>query len=197
MRSSSSGSALRVEQVGREEHVALLVDEPGRGVEGDEVPPGARALADLLGELALGGLERALALLVELAGRQLQQGRLVDGLARLADQQQALAVVGHDRDGARVRDHLALGLLPVLVAEPVHPHRCDPPLPDGLAADPLEAHLAPAATIASVRSSIFSSASTVTDSSGWWLRWVPLARLTMGSPAAIRAFASLPPPVLM
>ena len=145
----------------------------------------------------LRGLERALALLVELARRQLQQGRLVDGLARLADEQQALAVVGHDRDGARVRDHLALGLLAVRIPEPVHPHRSDPPLPDGLAAEPLEAHLAPAATIARVRSSVFSSASTVTDSSGWWLCWVPFARLTMGSPAAISALASLPPPVLM
>jgi hypothetical protein len=33
--------------------------------------PAARPLADFLGQLAFGGVERTLALLVELAGRQL------------------------------------------------------------------------------------------------------------------------------
>ena len=43
--------------------------KPGRGPGGGEVLPLARALADLLGQLALGRVERLLPLLVELAGR--------------------------------------------------------------------------------------------------------------------------------
>ena len=111
--------------------------KPGRGVEARQVLPGAGALADLLGELALGRVERALPLLVELAGRQLEQRLLVHGLARLADQVERLAVVRHDADGARMLDDLALGLLAVVVAEAVHADPADPALPDDLAADAL------------------------------------------------------------
>src|SRR4051812_8488551 len=53
---------LGVGQPRREVDVALLVGEPGRGVERRQVLPLVRGLADLLGELALGGLERLLAL---------------------------------------------------------------------------------------------------------------------------------------
>src|SRR5579859_3875216 len=44
-----------------------LVAEARAGVEAGDLPPGARALADLLRELALGGLERRLILHVELS----------------------------------------------------------------------------------------------------------------------------------
>ena len=75
-------------------------------------------LADLLGELALGGLQRVLALVVELAGRDLEQVRDADGLAGLADEPELVVVVeDDDADGARVADELALDLLAVLVAE--------------------------------------------------------------------------------
>jgi len=49
----------------------------------------------------------------------------------------------------------------------------------------------------STTSSISSSASAETCSPGSWLRSVPLARLTQGSPAAHRTLASEPPPVAM
>ena len=52
-------------------------------------------------------------------------------------------------------------------------------------------------TMPSFTSSIVSSAHSVTDSSGWWLRSVPLATFSTGRPAAMNAFASLPPPVVM
>ena len=106
-----------VGDAGREEEVDLLVGEAGRGVEPAERLPVGRLLADLLGELALGGRERVLPLLVELAGGDLQQVRETDGLARLADEPQLVAVEHHDPDGAGVRDDLALDLLAVLVAE--------------------------------------------------------------------------------
>src|ERR671915_533513 len=162
-----------------------------------QVAPGASALADLLGELALGGVERVLPVLVELAGGQLEQCGLVDRLARLADEEQALAVEGHHGHRARVGHDLAIGLLAVVVAEAVDPDRRDPSLPDGLAANPLEAHRAASSTIDRVTSSICSSASTVTDSVGSWLRSVPFATFSTGRPAEMRALASLPPPVLM
>ena len=63
--------------------------------------------------------------------------------------------------------------------------------------DALEAHRAASSTIASVISRIRSSASTVTDSVGSWLRSVPFATFRTGRPAETRALASLPPPVLM
>src|SRR3954465_4737617 len=74
---------LRVREVRGEVDVALLIREARRGVEGGEVLPLRRGLADLLRELALGGVERRLALDVELARRQLEQVGGADGLARL------------------------------------------------------------------------------------------------------------------
>ena len=64
-------------------------------------------LADLLGELALGGLQRRLALDVELAGRDLEQVGGADRLARLAHEPERLAVVDDDADRAGVADDLA------------------------------------------------------------------------------------------
>ena len=61
-------------------------EKPGEDVESCEVPPVAGALADLLGQLALGGVERGLPLLVELARGQLQEARLAHRLARLGDE---------------------------------------------------------------------------------------------------------------
>src|SRR5215218_10937837 len=52
----------RVREIRGEVDVALLVREAGRGVEGGEVLPLRGGLADLLRELALGGVERRLAL---------------------------------------------------------------------------------------------------------------------------------------
>src|SRR5204863_2016121 len=133
--------------------------------------------------------------------RDLEQGGLSHRLAWLAYEEQPLAVVGHDRDRSRVLDDLALGLLAVVVAEAVDADLGDTTLEGGLAVDALERHQATAApaaavpTIARVTSSMVSSASTVTASSGWWLRSVPFARFSTGRPAAMRALASLPPPV--
>ncbi len=79
--------------------------------------PLRRGLADLLDQLALGGLQRLLALDVELAGRELEQVGHADRLARLAHEPDRLAVVGDDADRALVADDLARRLLPVLVAE--------------------------------------------------------------------------------
>ena len=58
-------------------------------------------------------------------------------------------------------------------------------------------HSDAASSSASATSSIPSSAATVTPSSGWWLRSVPLARFTQWKPAASSALASDPPPVTM
>src|SRR5215210_1448281 len=104
-----------VVEVGGHEDVALLVGEAGRGVEARQVLPRPCALADLLGELALGGVERLLSLLVELSRRQLQQRRVVHRLTRLADQEQRLAVVRDHSHRPRMLDDLPLGLLAVLV----------------------------------------------------------------------------------
>ena len=57
----------------------------------------ARAAADLLGQLALRGLQRLLAVDVQAPGRDLQQVRLADRLARLAHEPHVLVVVGDDR----------------------------------------------------------------------------------------------------
>src|SRR5689334_7765272 len=54
------GSLADVRDAGGEVEPDLLVGEPGRRVEGPEVLPVLGLLADLLGQLALGGLERAL-----------------------------------------------------------------------------------------------------------------------------------------
>src|SRR5512133_641593 len=107
----------RVRQPGGEVDVADLVGEARRGEERVQVLPVRGSLADLLRELALGGLERLLALDVELAGRDLQQVRGADRLARLAHEPERLPVVADDADRPVVADDLAGRLLAVLVAE--------------------------------------------------------------------------------
>ena len=102
--------------------------------------PLARALADLLGKLALRRLEDVLPLLVELPGGDLEHRLVVNGLARLADEEDALAIMGHDADRARVGDDLALGLLAVVVAEAVHADLDDLAVVGDVPADALEAH---------------------------------------------------------
>src|SRR5215208_6430576 len=120
-----------VEQARGHEDVALLGREARRRIEARQMLPRARALADLLGELALRGVERALAI-VELAGRQLEQRRLVDRLARLRDEVHPSPAVRHDPDRAGVLHDLALGLLAVVVAEAVDADPAEPPLPGDL-----------------------------------------------------------------
>src|SRR3954447_23495410 len=186
-------------ELGGEVDVTLLVREAGRRVEGREVLPLRRGLADLLGELALRGVERRLALDVELARRQLEQVGRADRLARLAHEVDALAVVRHDPDRALVAHDLARDLLPVLVSEGLRAHREDLALVLRLAVDRLEArgHVAASSSSARATSSMPSSAATETRSVGSWLRSVPLARFTQGRPMASSALASEPPPVAM
>src|SRR5215210_6734977 len=197
----------------RQEEVDLLVGEAGRGVEGAQRLPVLGLLADLLGQLALGGLQRLLALLVELAGRYLEQVRRADRLPRLAHEPQLLAVQHDDPDGAGVDDDLALGVLAVLVAERLPADAEEFALEEGLGVGALEggAHAvgcsavvgwgsgsaAAASSSASATSSMPSSAATDTRSVGSWLRSVPLARCTHGNPATSSALASDPPPVTM
>src|SRR5262245_52782199 len=199
------GRGAFVVEVRGHEEMAFLVREAGRGVEARQVLPAAGALADLLGELALGGVERAFALLVQLAGRQLEQGGVVHRLARLSHEVDLLAVVGDHPHRAWVLDDLPLGLRAVVIAEAVDPDLGDPALPDHLPADPLHqsssvvcaALSAACLTSDTVTSSIVSSACMVTDSSGWWLRSVPFARFTTGNPAGTKTLASLPLAVAM
>src|SRR3954467_14688745 len=188
---------LRVREVRGEVDVALLIREARRGVEGGEVLPLRPGLADLLRELALGGVERRLALDVELARRQLEQVGGADGLARLAHEGDEIAVAGRGAGRALVPHDLARDLLAVLVAERLRADRDELALVPGLPAGGLEAraHAAASSSKAKATSSMPSSAATETRSVGSWLRSVPLARLTHGSPAASSALASEPPPV--
>src|SRR5215218_7525316 len=133
------GVGVAVAQAGGMEDVDELVGHAGaRDVGGDPLPPHGR-LADLLCELALGGLQRRLALLVEAAGGDLEEVGIVDGLARLADEVEVRVVVGNDAGGALVADDLALDLVAVGVAEAIEDERHDLALVDGAAPDVLEA----------------------------------------------------------
>src|SRR5512132_1401059 len=174
-----------VRQPGGAVDVADLVGEARRGEERVQVLPFRGGLADLLRQLALGGLQRLLALDVELAGRDLQQVGLADGLARLAHEPERPAVVADDADRAGVADDLARRLLAVLVAKRLLADGEDLALVLGLGADGLElgAHTAAASSSsAKATSSIPSSAATATRSVGSWLRSVPLARFTHEKP---------------
>jgi len=181
----------------------LLVGEAGRGPVALELLPLLRGLADLLRELAPGGLERRLVLDVELSRRQLEQVGHADRLARLAHEEEPLAVVRDDGDRALVADDLAPDLLAVLVAEGLEGDGGQLALVDGLRGGAVKARAhgrasTRAASSSSARqtSSIDSRAATATRSVGSWFRSVPLARLTtVGPPAAISALASEPPPV--
>ena len=176
----------------------LLVREAWRGEERAERLPLGGLLADLLGELALRGLQRVLALLVELAGRDLEQVGDADGLARLADQPQPVAVEHDDADGAGMVDELADCFLAVLVAEVAALDVEELALEDRLGPGAFEAGAhAAAASSSSVKptASIDSSAATETRSVGSWLCSVPLATFTHGMPAASKTFASDAPPV--
>jgi hypothetical protein len=105
----------------------------------------ARGLADLLAQLALGGLQRRLALDVELAGRQLER-EAQDRLARLAHEPDALVVVGDDRRRVLAADDLALDLLAVVMAKALDGDGEGLAVEDGLTAERLNllAHRLPA-----------------------------------------------------
>src|SRR5919108_2211811 len=191
-----------------EEEPDALVGEAWARVEALQLPPVARGLADLLGELTLGALQRRLPLEVELARRELEQGRILDRLARLLDHVEGAAVVRDHADGARMDDDLPGRPAAVRVLEGVHADRGDRPPVDELPADqaqalighwsaPLDrASACPAISSASSHTaSISTMAASVTSSCGVWFASVPLASSTASYPEATSAFASLPPPV--
>src|SRR4051794_248095 len=196
-----------VRQAGRVEDVDDLVGHPRARDVAQHGLPALRRLADLLGQLALGGLQRRLALLVQAPGRDLEEVRVADRLARLAHEVQVRVVVGEDRGGAAVAHGLALHLVAVGVAVALDAQRDDLALVDGVAADVLEAavlgaHGAPAypessSSNANVTSSMPWSAAWGIRSVGSWLRSVPLARFVQSMPPATSAFASDAPPVVM
>ena len=162
-----------------------LVGEADRGAVGLQERP-ARGLADLLGELALGGLQRRLAVLVQPAGGQLEAVGIVDRLARLAHEPEMLVVERDDRGRAGVRDDLARRPPAVGVAVGVVGDRDDPPGEDGPRRRCARRRGHAASWLRhrvhrereGQTSSIPSSAATLTRSVGSWLRSVPLARLT-------------------
>ena len=183
----------------RKRWISSLV-KPGRGVEGAERLPVGGLLADLLGELALGRLERVLALLVELAGGDLQQVGDADRLARLADEPSAR------RRRAR-RSPTAPGWVTIsrLTSAPSSwrnvPRSTLKNLPSKMVScgDALEAWSSCGRRFLeegeNPMSSIDSSAYCVTRSVGSWLCSVPLATFTHGMPAASKTLASDAPPV--
>src|SRR3954452_9137463 len=199
------GSAIA--QAGRVEDVDGLVRHArARHVRRDRLPL-LGGLANLLGELALGGLERRLAFLVEAARGDLQEVRVVERLARLADEVQVRVVVDDDARRALVAHDLALDLVAVGEAEAVDRERHDLAFVDRAAPDALEAAVLCAhdrdpypessSSNAKVMSSMPCSEAWVTRSSDSWLRSVPLARFVHSRPAATNAFASDAPPVLI
>ena len=111
--SSSSCSALAGESPVAAKIQARSLRMPGAGVDELQLAPVLGRQPNLLGQLALAAGERVLAPL-QRPGRDLQQPVLLNRLARLAHQVDDLVVVGEDRDRARVLDHLALDLGPVL-----------------------------------------------------------------------------------
>ena len=125
-----------------------LVGEAGAGVVGDDRLPARGAAADLLGELALRGLQRLLAVLVEPPGRDLEQVRLADRLARLAHEPDLALVVGEHPDGAAVAHDLPLDDFAVGVAEALDAHVEDAPGVDRLAAERLERRAASSSRLA-------------------------------------------------
>ncbi len=126
------GEARRVEQL------EALVAEAAGGEEAGQWLPLVGGLADLLGQLALGCLQRRLALDVELARGQLEQVRDAADLARLADEPDVLVVDRDDADGARVVHVVALDLRAVLVTEALDTHLDDVASPDLPLAELLE-----------------------------------------------------------
>jgi hypothetical protein len=124
-----------------EEVDELVEDADARGECRDRLPVVGRE-PDLLGELALRGLQRTLALVVEDAGRDLEEVRVADGDPRLADEVEVLVVVDDGRRRAGVVDHFALDLLAVRVAEALEGELDDAALVDGLAPQGLETAVA-------------------------------------------------------
>src|SRR5206468_2530863 len=106
-----------------------LVAEAGTREEGGDLSPGARPLADLLLELALGGVERRLPLDIKFSRRDLERSALADRLPRLTGEPHVLAVHGQDADGSRVPHLLARDLLAVGMAKALNAHRDDLALP--------------------------------------------------------------------
>jgi hypothetical protein len=132
---------LAVVQPGGQEEVDLLVHHADAREERRQVLPLVGALADLLGQLALPGLQRLLPLLVELARRDLQHVGVAGRLARLAHEPDVLVVDRDDAHRAGVSDDLAARLLPVREAELALVDAEDPALVDLLAGDLLEVAL--------------------------------------------------------
>ena len=96
----------------REEQVRVLIAEPGRVEELRELDEAARPVADLLLELAAGGLLGRLAVDVALAGRDLEDV-VADRGAELADHDDVVAVDRHDDDRAGMVHDGATELLAV------------------------------------------------------------------------------------
>ena len=181
--------------------MVLLREEPGRVVELDEVGSQSRAPLPISSASSRRAVSSSSSPSPRACPRAARAAPLADRLARLA----------HHPDRARRRtgrtvtapgwlDDLARGLPPVVVAEGVDPHRrrCGPARsprcrsarsPSGL---PRRPNARPARA---PRRALSRAPRTVTVSSGWWLRSVPLAMFSTGRPAAISALASLPPPV--
>src|SRR5919197_2122550 len=133
------GLGVLVAQAGRQEDVHGFVHHADRrdGL-GDRLPVLGR-LADLLGQLALGRIERRLALDVEAAGGALGEIGIVDDLARLAHEEEVRAVVRDHADRPLVANDLALDLLAVGIAVALDVDADDPALVDGAASEVLEA----------------------------------------------------------
>jgi flagellar basal body-associated protein FliL len=194
-------------EAGGVEDLDDLVGHPGRrDVAADRLPAGRR-LADLLGQLPFGRLERRLALLVQPAGRDLQEVGVADRLARLAHQVQVGVVMAHHRDRALVAHDLALDDVAVGVAEALARDAEDLAVEDRALLDGLELAVGcrhrpqpypdSSSSNANVTSSMPCSEAWLTRSVGSWLRSVPLARFVHARPIAANAFASEPPPVWM
>src|SRR5437764_1018399 len=143
-------------------------------MEGDNLPPGAGLLADLLGQLPLGGLERRLTRHIELPGRNLERVRGVHDLPRLAGQPHMVLVERHDPHRTGMPDLFPGHLGSVLVAEALHPGAQELALPGDFAAgrfEPIHAEVSASTAGASsinaiATSSMPSRASTLTRSPG-------------------------------
>src|SRR5205814_9778341 len=94
-----------VRQLSRQVGMDLLVGEARARVEAGQMLPTGRGLADLLAELAPGGLEDVGA--VELSGGELEEALLADRLPGLAHEPDPLTVEGEHHRRARMLHDLA------------------------------------------------------------------------------------------
>jgi hypothetical protein len=185
--------SLRREKVGCEEQVHLLVGEARAREVGEDRLPVPGAAADLLGELALGGLQRLLPLDIQAPCRNLQERRFADRLARLAHEPYVLVVVRDDCDRSSMAHDLARDLFSVGVAESLDSHVHDPAVVDGLAAQRFEgaAHRSSAATSSESECSLAERAS----SSASALPAASAAPKNSGSAASPRPIVSIGSPL--